>query len=131
MQLKGRIKSWLQTMQEKQQEWMIVHVTLGQKTVRGELASKLQRTVFDKIRSDFNTKQNRCVQLRVIDESKSDTQLWEEFIVRLKESLINGFEQIINNYEDEIRKVDSRRLLPGWNYCNFFLLKVFLFGFMI
>ena len=58
--LKNRIKNWISSLQEKQQtEWLIVNVTDGSKSVRSELSSKLHRSVLDKIKTDFNTKQNR------------------------------------------------------------------------
>ncbi len=34
-----------------------------------------------------------------------------------------SLESCIANYEEEIRKVDAKRMVPGWNYNHFFLLK--------
>ena len=70
--------------------------------------------------------QARCVQLRVLDDSdnKADKLLWDEFFLRIKECIVASFESCINNYEEEIRKLDAKRLQPGWNFSHFFLLKV-------
>ena len=49
--------------------------------------------------------------------------MWAEFFTKLKESIVNSFEYFISHYEEEIRKLDSTRMYPGWNYCHFFLMK--------
>lgn len=41
----------------------------------------------------------------------------------MKEGITASVEQYISSYEEEIRKMDSKRPLPGWNYCGFFFLK--------
>ena len=56
--VKGKIRAWVNTMQERQQEWLIVYVSLGHRRF-SELTSKLHRTVYDKIRADFNVKRDR------------------------------------------------------------------------
>jgi trafficking protein particle complex subunit 10 len=130
---------------EKQQEWLIIYVSLGHRRF-SELTTKLHRTVYDKIRADFNIKKDRyvihslflaillwltlyhdgrCVQLRMLDETKNDEQ-WDDLCGKLKETIAATVEQYISTYEDEIRKIDSKRLLPGWSYCGFFFLKVWM-----
>lgn len=47
-------------MSERQQEWLILHIAPA-KTVLEEITGKLRRTVYDRIRFDFNTmKKDRC-----------------------------------------------------------------------
>lgn len=146
-ELKIKLKNWVQQMQERNQEYLIVYLNLGQKSKVQEFSNKLHRTVFDKIKSDFNSK--KVVQLRIdelstlsmlnsLKENKYEI-LWDEFLNKLKECISNSFEQVIekifkkiffiffkyvNNYEEEIRKMDSKRREQGWNYCHFFLIKV-------
>lgn len=40
------------------------------------------------------------------------------------ESVRNTLDRRVQFYEDEIRKLSEQRLMPVWNFCNFFILKV-------
>ena len=40
------------------------------------------------------------------------------------ESMRNTLDRRVQFYEDEIRKLSEQRLMPVWNFCNFFILKV-------
>lgn len=40
------------------------------------------------------------------------------------ESIRNTLDRRVQFYEDEIRKLSEQRLMPVWNFCNFFILKV-------
>lgn len=56
--VKSRIDEWVNTMQEKQQEWLLVHVIQKPKGDNSrDLSSllKLSKNVPEKIRSDFDT----------------------------------------------------------------------------
>lgn len=119
--IRAKIKNWVAQMTEKQQEWLIVYVSLGPK--RSEIASKLTRTVYDRIKNDFNVKRDRCCQLRFLDDNNKNNDLWDDFLLKMKEGIISSAEQYLTIYEEEIRKMDSRRFLPGWSYLDFFFLK--------
>lgn len=58
--VKGKIRAWVQTMGERGQEWLIVYFSRERRGL-SEISSKLHRTVYDKIRADFNNKKDRCV----------------------------------------------------------------------
>ncbi|KAN0004734.1 hypothetical protein ACTFIU_001972 [Dictyostelium citrinum] len=143
--VRGKIKQWVTQMTERQQEWLIVYVSLGPKRF-SELTSKLTRTVFDRIKNDFNVKRDRCCQLRFLDTNNSSSgnkdkdsdnnnttglststkqqdDLWDDFLIKMKEGIISSAEQYLTTYEDEIRKMDAKRTTPGWSYQNFFFIK--------
>ncbi|EGC37898.1 hypothetical protein DICPUDRAFT_86772 [Dictyostelium purpureum] len=120
--IRGKIKNWVSQMTEKGQEWLIVYVSLGPKRF-GEITSKLSRTVYDRIKSDFNVKRDRCCQLRFLDDSNRNDDLWDDLLMKMKEGIIASAEQYLTTYEDEIRKMDAKRNLPGWSYQNFFFIK--------
>ena len=42
----------------------------------------------------------------------------------MKEGIISRFDTNITLYEEDVRKADSQRILPGWNFCSFFTQKV-------
>ena len=53
-----------------------------------------------------------------------DPTAWAEFTTRVKEGIISRFDTNITLYEEDVRKADSQRILPGWNFCSFFTQKV-------
>lgn len=42
----------------------------------------------------------------------------------MKEGIVATFDANVSLYEDDVRRADSQRQLPGWNYLTFFLQKV-------
>lgn len=103
------MKDWHQKVQSR--EWLIVHVAEKSSSL------KLQfRSIHDKIKGDFHSKKDRYVQLK-------GQEGWDDFVTKLKEGISSAFETTLNLYEEEIRKEDAQRLLPHWNFGNFFLLK--------
>ncbi|ORZ34261.1 hypothetical protein BCR44DRAFT_1178879 [Catenaria anguillulae PL171] len=48
---------------------------------------------------------------------------WSDFFTRIKDGLLTSFETQVARYDDDIQRLDAQRMIPGWNYCQFFLLK--------
>ena len=59
----------------------------------------------------------------MLDDIKTE-EFWDDTLNKMKEGVVSSIDQYITSYEEEIRKMDSRRLQPGWNYYGFFFLKV-------
>jgi trafficking protein particle complex subunit 10 len=49
--------------------------------------------------------------------------MWQDILGKIKECVLQSFDSRVLQYEEDIRKMDSQRTLPGWNYCTFFILK--------
>ena len=49
---------------------------------------------------------------------------WAELLAKVKDGVLGSFDVAISGREDEVRRSESQRLMPGWNFCSFFLLKV-------
>ena len=49
--------------------------------------------------------------------------MWQDILGKVKEGVLQSFDSRVSHYEEDIRKMDSQRTLPGWNYCTFFILK--------
>ncbi|CAG8511571.1 6476_t:CDS:10, partial [Ambispora leptoticha] len=64
-----------------------------------------------------------CVYLRLSDNDSEDLEAWQDTISKIKEGILNSFDQHVMQYEDDIRRLDAQRTIPGWNYCTFFILK--------
>lgn len=57
------------------------------------------------------------------DTDMSEMELWADFTDKMKEGIVTCFDQNVMTFEEDIRRLDSQRQMPGWNYCTFFILK--------
>lgn len=53
-----------------------------------------------------------------------EPNFWEDLESKIVESIRNTLDRRVQFYEDEIRKLSEQRLMPVWNFSNFFILKV-------
>ncbi|KAI9499327.1 trafficking protein particle complex subunit 10 [Zychaea mexicana] len=122
--VKKQIKTWVDLIgTKKNQEWLIVYVA-GQDTKRSNNYLGLKTTVFDKIRADFSQgKRDRCAYIRIVDPDGPSSELWGGFIEKMKESILASFDMQVLQIQEDARRLDLQRNMPGWNYCTFFILK--------
>src|SRR5271154_6203714 len=66
---------------------------------------------------------SRCAELRSCDTEGEELEMWQDILGKVKEGVLQSFDSRVLHYEEDIRKMDSQRTLPGWNYCTFFILK--------
>ncbi|KAF8983315.1 hypothetical protein BGZ46_010513, partial [Entomortierella lignicola] len=120
--VRQKIRDWIQLVtSKKNQEWLIVHIS-SQENVRA--AKFLRASVLDRIKADFNTgKRDRVAQVRMADTEMSEMELWADFTEKMKDGIVSSFDQNVLTFEEDIRRLDSQRQMPGWNYCTFFILK--------
>ena len=52
-----------------------------------------------------------------------NVEAWHELVMKLKELVLAGITSQIIQYEDDARRLEQQRMMPGWNYCQFFILK--------
>jgi hypothetical protein len=74
-------------------------------------------TVYDKIKTDFNTsssKKDRCIHIKINEDGNSKDVSLMEFINRIKDLIISSFQQQVGGFEEDIKKIDSQRLMPGY-----------------
>jgi hypothetical protein len=43
---------------------------------------------------------------------------------KIKEGILFSFDAAVGQREDEVRRSENQRQMPGWNFCTFFILKV-------
>ncbi|KAI8982642.1 Cullin family-domain-containing protein [Pilobolus umbonatus] len=122
--VRKNIRTWLDMIQtKKNQEWMIVYVADAEaKRTNNYLG--LKSSVYDKIRTDFNPpKLDRCAYIRKQDPEGAQSSLWTTFIEKIKECILSSFDMQVLQIQDDTRRLDMQRHMPGWNYCTFFILK--------
>ena len=103
----------------------------------------MKASVLDKIRADFNVDKKdrcvhsdsqpvraelndifgRCVQLVWSSDYENPTA-WAELISKVKEGILYAFDIAVAQREEEVRRSEGQRQMPGWNFCTYFLLKV-------
>lgn len=151
-------------------EWLIVHVVLpdtqeateprwrpnnDEKTSdefkerpagKSKWPGRSTRTVFDKLRADFNSSKSapdRVAQIRLqkdkvrlaeilpgapvfenyVETPKEQEEAWNDLMNKIKILILIPFDLRVRQYEDDIAEKDAQRSLPGWNFCTFFILK--------
>jgi len=148
-------------------EWMIIHVVLPDTTASTEprwressrdseelkerkqgikLPGKSTRTVFDKLRADFNESgkngQDRVAQIRLtraqvtsdllptpamattIEETADEREkAWEHLMGKIKAMILTPFDIRVRQYEVDVAEQEARRAMPGFNFCTFFIYK--------
>ncbi|PIA15104.1 hypothetical protein COEREDRAFT_45555, partial [Coemansia reversa NRRL 1564] len=48
---------------------------------------------------------------------------WNAVFLAIRERVVQALEERVASMTEEIRRLDANRMLPGWNYCRFFVFK--------
>ncbi|KAH7090076.1 trafficking protein particle complex subunit 10 [Auriculariales sp. MPI-PUGE-AT-0066] len=125
--VKKQIRDWLAVVStKKNQEWLVVLVVRPDTRGSGSNFFQIRSSIMDRIRADFNIgKRDRCVQL-AWSPGVEDPVAWAELIAKLKDGVLSAFDAAVNAREDDVRRLDSQRHMPGWNFCQYSILKVSL-----
>ncbi|PON70583.1 TRAPP II complex, TRAPPC [Parasponia andersonii] len=114
--LKPRLKL---IVQNDEREWFIVFVSKAHPS--NDQATKMAKKVYAKLEVDFSSKKReRCCKF---DLHSPEANFWEDLESKIVESVRNTLDKRVQFYEEEIRKLSEQRLMPVWNFCNFFILK--------
>ncbi|KAJ3010784.1 hypothetical protein HKX48_007205 [Thoreauomyces humboldtii] len=123
--VRKQIQEWLNVVaNKKNQEWLIVY--LNKADTKGKTKGFLgvgASSVFDKVKSDFNFKKERCIRMKLQNDPSKDAEAWAELLSHLKEGVTSSLNQQIVQYDEDTRRFDQQRLMPGWNYCQYFVMK--------
>ncbi|THH18490.1 hypothetical protein EW146_g2511 [Bondarzewia mesenterica] len=122
--VRKQIKDWHITVsQRKNQEWLIVYVIRPDARAAASGFFQIKGTVLDKIRADFNTdKRDRCVQL-AWTTGQDNPAAWADLISKIKDGVLSAFDWAVAQRVEEVKRSESQKLMPGWNFCTFFILK--------
>ncbi|EQC41077.1 hypothetical protein SDRG_02130 [Saprolegnia diclina VS20] len=99
-------------------------------------SSKVYRRIFEKLRADFGDKNDRLDRLCKIEVLEGNTVVgaapgqqpqheaqWSELLLKLKTCIMEAFETRCCEYEEELRLLDAKRSLSGWDFSSFFQVK--------
>ena len=141
--VKKQIKDWYSIVTARRhQEWLILHIVRPDQRPQDRNFFQLS-SVFEKIRADFNTDkrerygspqydccaadvQYSCVQVAWSPENDTPA-VWAEMFNKIKDGVLFAFDTAMTQREEEVKRSESQRQMPGWNFCTFFILKVRVF----
>ncbi|TBU35808.1 trafficking protein particle complex subunit 10 [Dichomitus squalens] len=122
--VRKQLKEWHASVStRKNQEWLIIHVVRPDQSVAQGRLFQMKTSVLDKVKADFNLdKKDRCVQL-VWSAEKDNPAVWADTISKIKEGVLSSFDAALAQREEEVKRSEGQRQMPGWNFCTFFILK--------
>lgn len=72
---------------------------------------------------DVSDYHGRCAQVAWSSETDNPA-VWAEVMNKIKDGILSAFDAAISQREDELKRSEGQRHMPGWNFCTFFILKV-------
>ncbi|KAF9466293.1 trafficking protein particle complex subunit 10 [Collybia nuda] len=122
--VKKQIRDWHSVItMRKNQEWLILHIVKPDAKAPSGNFFQLKGSVYEKIKADFNSeKRERCVQVSWSSETDNPA-VWAEFMNKVKDGVLSAFDSAVLQREEEVKRSESQRQMPGWNFCTFFILK--------
>lgn len=135
--LKPKLGAWLESVHSKKyQQCLIILINTGEKESQNNSSNNIfaikNTTLIEKVRQDFcgsANRQNKVTQIKM--KPSSGIVSWSDFFELLSDSLFLGFSQLLLSLEDDVRRIEVQKQLPGWNFCSFFLCKVSRLNHMI
>ena len=103
------MKAWASEVQSKQ-EWLVIQF----------VAAETRRSMipfYDKSKLDLP--KDRYFQ---VQKKKEATEDWNEAVRRISECLSASFQRQIKDYKIEVKNHLNRQLVPGWNFCHYFVI---------
>ncbi|TFK54963.1 hypothetical protein OE88DRAFT_1732249 [Heliocybe sulcata] len=122
--VRKQIKDWHSSViQRKGQEWLILYMDRPDTKAAATSFFQVKASVLDKIKADFNVdKRDRCVQV-AWSPNFDNPATWADVITKVKEGILSAFDASVTQREEEVKRSENQRQMPGWNFCTFFILK--------
>ncbi|KAJ2551293.1 hypothetical protein IWW35_002884 [Coemansia sp. RSA 1878] len=115
-EVRARAKAW--SIRQKS-PWLIVLVTNSEPPTQGPKFLNMRTTLLDRLRSDIGRKDSD----HVVHLQHKQVESWNALFLAIRDQTVQGLEARTSVLGDEIRRMDANRMLPGWNYCKFFVTK--------
>lgn len=122
--IRPRIVHWIETIQaRKHQQCIIILVSTGASASpvvpkATTMFAQKPATLKERVATDFKSTSARTVQIRLGNQSQ-----WADLHDAINDCFYAGFGHLVFQLEDDIRRLEAQRQLPGWNFCVFFVTK--------
>ncbi|KAJ2722129.1 hypothetical protein GGI07_003514 [Coemansia sp. Benny D115] len=128
--IRPKAKSWAARVGSRRgEEWLMVYVPGAAEiqrmaTTQGKFLG-MRTNTFDRLRSDFQTTANtsKKKEARVVMLRTDQVESWNALFLAIRDLAVQALEERVAAMAEDIRRMDANRLLPGWNYCTFFVFK--------
>ncbi|KAJ1720705.1 hypothetical protein LPJ61_006128, partial [Coemansia biformis] len=122
--VRPRAKSWAtRASQRKGEEWLVIYLPNAAEVQKMATTSKflnMRASVFDKLKGDLQVKKD--VE-RVVMLQPASVESWNAAFLAIRDRVVQALDDRVASIAEEIRRMDANRMLPGWNYCKFFVFK--------
>ncbi|KAJ2711869.1 hypothetical protein H4R19_003042, partial [Coemansia spiralis] len=119
-----RAKGWAaKVSQRRGEEWLAIYLPSAAEAQRMATTSKflnMRASVFDKLKADLQPKKD--VE-RVVMLQPGAVESWNAVFLAIRDRVVQALDERVASMTEEIRRLDANRMLPGWNYCKFFVFK--------
>ncbi|KAJ2746038.1 hypothetical protein GGI20_001665 [Coemansia sp. BCRC 34301] len=122
--IKARVKAWVgRVSQRKGEGWMVVYAASEEEVQRmsNNKFLSMRTTVFDRLKSDFQGKKDSGEHVVLLQASAVES--WNKVFLAMRSHVVSVLEERVLGLADDVRRMDANRMLPGWNYCKFFVVK--------
>ncbi|KAJ2119378.1 hypothetical protein IW147_005925 [Coemansia sp. RSA 720] len=116
-EVRARAKAW--SARQKSTSWLVVLVTNSEPLTQGPKFLGMRTTLLDRLRSDIGRKDSD----HIVHLQHTQVESWNALFLAIRDRAVQGLEARVTLLADEIRRMDANRMLPGWNYCKFFVTK--------
>lgn len=151
-QTRSFIRDWLSLLSSKRNVQTPLIILINPTSSTSSTSSTSTKNIFGqdkgilgKLKTDFNTstmstssntnisssgtgtKRDRCVQVNLpsgASSSTDDPAVWIEVMNKIKERIVLAFDAAVLEREEEVKRGEAQRMMVGWNFCTWFLLKV-------
>ncbi|OQS01379.1 trafficking protein particle complex subunit 10 [Achlya hypogyna] len=99
-------------------------------------SSKVYRKVLEKLKTDFGDKTDKIDRICKIEVLEGNTVVgaapgqqqqheaqWSELLLKLKACIMEAFDTRCSEYEEQLRLLDAKRALAGWDFSSFLQVK--------
>ncbi|KAL0492006.1 trafficking protein particle complex subunit 10 [Acrasis kona] len=120
-EIKPKLLEWVSYMDDKQYEYLILYVPTAQS--ENGLMKFFNRTL-NKINLDFNKNKNGMDQvLKISLRNNPPASSYKNISVRVSNGILMEFSHRCNKYDQEVKKFEANRKLPGWQFGHYFIAK--------
>ncbi|KAF0688278.1 Aste57867_20148 [Aphanomyces stellatus] len=150
--IKPVLSAWVDRMTLHHNEWLVLYVPLGTQATAAPASasrgltsafsqtfrdsSKVYRKIFERMKIDFadkTVKMDRICKIEVLEgnsvvggvpgQQQQHESQWSEVLIKLKTCIMDAFDTRCAEYEEQLRHLDGKRALSGWDFSSFLQVK--------
>lgn len=118
--IRPKLRQWVS--RQNSNNWLIIYLPHQTEPQTGKFLN-LRQTLFDRVRSDMQPPKKESQGEHVAILRPELIESWNSVFLVIRDRVVSALENKVSGMAEEIRKMDANRMMPGWNYCRFFVFK--------